>query len=1397
MQDGAPDDGTVDPTTANSGGTPTSIDGDNAMGEEISGAGAPTEEVSDEELQAAIEARIAELGRPPGGRNDPVTPEEIEWNILQHQWMAIANHGSRTSFVDYINGQLDGSTFEQYSLPEQRALIGTHSTGFQTSVGRLGPLGVVDEAMADLGIPWWARGLITRRPRTPPRSSTRDGERVDGNGNRNQRPCRRTGSNPVFLDTGAVQQVDPLFGVPGLFTVTITSTYQSDIEQRSVLGWGRVSDLDASLERIEKGKLRYRDGAGFHIDFDRPTPIPGVWNVGDHIRVMEIAAGHDRTFMVREEGIIRYFAKCGPSQWHMTAMENRNGVRLEFERDDAGLLTAIDLPEGLRLEMTNDTNRGLRLQVDLLGTDGNRVTVMRYAYDAQDNMVLAESPFGDRHEYAYDDQHRRVWFRKNDQYEAHYKFDSEGRCIAEKTNGPYDGTRFEYDPDLRITRHIPGGDPDRTELIYDQEDGGVFAEAHISGRFIRTYYDDDNNIGATQNGNGHRTHFKYDPMGNVASIEDAEGRISDFRWTEDGQMEFAIDPSSAAWEADYDENGNLIGTTDALGHKTDIKVNEVGQPTGVCRHDGMIRFLSYDENHWLRELIDFDGRQSTYERDAFGRLIRVLAGEDVTHAYEYAPQTGQDFWTPTTVWIGGETVARAEVAKPRRELRQIDGQGRATTYLVDGFGKVEEVRDPKGGTLRFRYDHAEELAEVENQAGQVWRFERDGRGRIVREVDFGGAEITYDYDDADQLIGTTYPDGTVHRLELDKSGLMLKEAVTPPGQDPLVTEYEYDDRGLLAEVRNADATVSFERDENGQVITETVNGTRIENLYDCCGQRVRRQIDGQSVTFSYDPAGRLNGMTVDGHEGLEISHDALGNEASRQSSQGFALMQRFNALGLLVDQRIKSSILVPDGTGEQRRIGLGRSYDWSAALEPTAIKDQLWGDTKYSYDANGQITDAARQDGTIEQFAYDGRMNVNASATQSPALSPAGQIAAQLAGWQRAPDGRVTQARGPDGETIRLTYDPKGRVIERQVLRDGFRPQVWHFEWNGLDRLTTAYTPDGARWTYGYDPFARRLWKQEWTRSTRDGGRDVTQITWIKGRRHDFLWDGDVVAREVVTTADDITRTVHWIHEPNNFIPLARLEAGQLAYVVCDHLGTPRELVSESGDVLWAAGMRTWGRIDRLWSVRMSGAGNTAPDVMLSAQLDVPIRFQGQWEDAETGLYYNRFRYYDPGSGGYLASDILGLVGGLRSYGYAYTPILMTDPLGLYGVYVFRVQPGARRNAGQCYVGRGNPERFQRSRQERSGFRDRRCANQNTRGRHYNTDAAAAAVGADEVEFGKLVEHVLLGANGFNAVGRPDWSNAQLSGQSAWGRANNAQRNAATAEAQRIRAQTMAHSGCN
>jgi RHS repeat-associated protein len=63
--------------------------------------------------------------------------------------------------------------------------------------------------------------------------------------------------------------------------------------------------------------------------------------------------------------------------------------------------------------------------------------------------------------------------------------------------------------------------------------------------------------------------------------------------------------------------------------------------------------------------------------------------------------------------------------------------------------------------------------------------------------------------------------------------------------------------------------------------------------------------------------------------------------------------------------------------------------------------------------------------------------------------------------------------------------------------------------------------------------------------------------------------------------------------------------------------------------------------------------------------VDPKIRFQGQWEDLETGLYQNLHRFYDPHCGRYINHDPIGLMGGLNAYQYCPNPVGWVDPLGL------------------------------------------------------------------------------------------------------------------------------------
>ena len=100
----------------------------------------------------------------------------------------------------------------------------------------------------------------------------------------------------------------------------------------------------------------------------------------------------------------------------------------------------------------------------------------------------------------------------------------------------------------------------------------------------------------------------------------------------------------------------------------------------------------------------------------------------------------------------------------------------------------------------------------------------------------------------------------------------------------------------------------------------------------------------------------------------------------------------------------------------------------------------------------------------------------------------------------------------------------------------------------------------------------------------------------------------------------------------------------------CDHLGTPIALTNEQHQVVWAARLDPWGNVQEEFN---------------PSGMDQAIRLPGQHHDRETGLYYNRHRYYDPGIGSYVNQDPIGLAGGVNTFMYPVNPIGWIDPLGL------------------------------------------------------------------------------------------------------------------------------------
>ncbi|WP_242414218.1 RHS repeat-associated core domain-containing protein [Salinivibrio sp. MA427] len=122
-------------------------------------------------------------------------------------------------------------------------------------------------------------------------------------------------------------------------------------------------------------------------------------------------------------------------------------------------------------------------------------------------------------------------------------------------------------------------------------------------------------------------------------------------------------------------------------------------------------------------------------------------------------------------------------------------------------------------------------------------------------------------------------------------------------------------------------------------------------------------------------------------------------------------------------------------------------------------------------------------------------------------------------------------------------------------------------------------------------------------------------------------------------TADgQVLQQTEYFFEPGSFRPMAQVthhnQGSELHYIVTDHAGTPQELCNEQGDIVWRGEQALWGHYhgqsQRHWQRREEVAND-------SIQCD--LRYQGQLEDPESGLYYNVNRYYDADSGQYLSPD--------------------------------------------------------------------------------------------------------------------------------------------------------------
>ncbi|WP_262409999.1 RHS element core protein [Escherichia albertii] len=964
------------------------------------------------------------------------------------------------------------------------------------------------------------------------------------------------------------------------------------------------------------------------------------------------------------------------------------------------------------------TDNGIRLEAVWLTHDPAypdelpTAPLARYTYTARGELLAVYDRSGTQvRGFTYDAEHtgRMVAHHYAGRPESRYRYDDTGR-VTEQVNPEGLDYRFEYGQDrVTITDSL-----NRREVLYTEGEGGlkrVVRKEHADGSITRSEYDEAGRLKAQTDAAGRRTEYSlhmasgavtavtgpdgrtvrygYNSQRQVTSVTYPDGLRSSREYDEKGRLAAETSRSGEATRYSYDDPaselptgiqdatgstkqmawsryGQLLAFTDCSGYTTRYEYDRYGQRTAVHREEGLSIYSIYDSRGRLTGQKDAQGRETNYEYSAAGDLTAIIAPDGSRSETKY------DAW--------GKAISTTQ-----------GGLTRSMEY--DAAGRITVLTNENGSQSTFRYDPVDRLTEQRGFDGRTQRYRYSATGQLIRSEDEGLVTQWY-YDASDRITHRTVNGDPAEQWQYDEHGWLTEISHLSEGHRVAV-HYGYDDKGRLTGERQ-----TVENPETGEMLWEHETGY----AYSEQGLATRQEPDGlPPVEWLTYGSGYLAGMKLGGTPLVEYTRDRLHRETARSfggagSTAGYEQATAYTLTGQLRSRHLN----LPQ---------LDRDYDWNDNGQLIRISGPQES-REYRYSDTGRLTGvhttAANLDIDIP-YATDPAGN----RLPDPELHPDSTLTA----W---PDNRIAE----DAHYV-YRHDEYGRLAEKtdRIPEGVIRmhdERTHHYHYDSQHRLVfytrIQHGEPLVESRYLYDPLGRRTGKRVWRRE-----RDLTgwmslsckpEVTW-------YGWDGD----RLTTIQTDTTR-IQTVYLPGSFTPLIRVETengeqakarhrslaevlqedtgvtlpAELAVMLgrlerelragavsaeseawlaqcgltaaqmesqmeaeyiperrlhlyhCDHRGLPQALISPEGETAWCGEYDEWGNL----------LGEENPE-----QLQQSLRLPGQQYDEESGLYYNRHRYYDPLQGRYITQDPISPDGEWNLYQYPLDPISDSDPLGL------------------------------------------------------------------------------------------------------------------------------------
>jgi YD repeat-containing protein len=464
--------------------------------------------------------------------------------------------------------------------------------------------------------------------------------------------------------------------------------------------------------------------------------------------------------------------------------------------------------------------------------------------------------------------------------------------------------------------------------------------------------------------------------GKLETVKDTNGNTLTYSDTE------IVSSNGQKVVFERDNQNRIISVTDPLGAKVTYKYDAKGDLVGVIDRDGNKTKYEYNstQSHYLDKIIDPLGREAVKtEYDAQGRLKKTtnVSGNGVEFVYD-----------------------------PEHSIQVVkDALGNATTYEYDARGSVVRVVDPMGTTTRLEYDDDNNLIKLIDPNNLVTVYTYDNQHNVLsRSETYCGCPgvvpgtTTYTYNEYGQQTSVTLPTGATLFQDYDYYGSLLS---LRDGKGSEILSYTYDRNGNVLSETSEGSTTRYKYDLRGNVIETTdADGTVTKTEYDANNRLVKMiEADGSISNFTYDTEGRQT--KADYGNGLFVNYTYTATSPDWTVIEGPTI-----------------------GRIERKFTADGKLGGW---VTPD-------GNITFTYDAAGRLWKETQPDGRTTEYTYDaaGRViqtkDLATGATASKAYNIGGQLLSETDSLGRTTsytydrNGKVASATNPLGQTYTYVY---------------------------------------------------------------------------------------------------------------------------------------------------------------------------------------------------------------------------------------------------------------------------------------------------------------------------------------------------------------------------------------